>query len=114
MQSMSKTNFELTQYMKNDPKFGDFWTIIYNEFVLSKAMVLKISGLNALLEDNPRSSMSIHLRERVVLPLLAVQQYALIAIQRAKETGDNTYASDYDNMVMRSLFGNINASRNSV
>lgn len=114
MQSMSKTNFELTRYMQNDPKFGDFWSLIYNEFQLSKSMVLKISGLTGLLDDNPRSRMSIRMRERVVLPLLAVQQYALIAIQRAKETGDNTYISDYDNMVMRSLFGNINASRNSV
>ena len=53
MQSMSKTNFSLTQYMKEDQKFGSFWTLIDTEFELSKAMVLKISAQSILLEDNP-------------------------------------------------------------
>lgn len=114
MQSMSKTNFALTQYMEKDEKFGAFWKNIYDEFLLSKQMVLKISGLASLLEDNPRSRMSIGLREKVVLPLLSIQQYALMEIQKAQELGDNTLISKYEYMVMRSLFGNINASRNSV
>jgi len=114
MQSMSKTNFAITQYMENDAKFGEFWKVVYTEFLLSKEMVLKVSGYKELLEDNPRSRMSINLREKVVLPLLAIQQYALIEIQKAQESGNNEYLSNYESMVMRSLFGNINASRNSV
>jgi phosphoenolpyruvate carboxylase len=114
MQSMSKTNFSITQYMENDPKFGEFWKIIHAEFLLSKEMVLKVSGYKELLEDNPRSRMSISLREKVVLPLLTIQQYALIEIQKAQESGKEDYLSNYQSMVMRSLFGNINASRNSV
>lgn len=114
MQSMSKTNFSITQYMEKDPKFGEFWKLIYAEFLLSKEMVLKISGYQELLEDNPRSKMSIRLREQVVLPLLTIQQYALIKIQKAQESGQEDYLSFYQSMVMRSLFGNINASRNSV
>ncbi len=114
MQSMSKTNFAITQYMENDAKFGEFWKIVYAEFLLSKEMVLKVSGYKELLEDNPRSRMSINLREKVVLPLLAIQQYALIEIQKAQESGNNEYLTNYESMVMRSLFGNINASRNSV
>jgi phosphoenolpyruvate carboxylase len=100
--------------MEKDPKFGEFWKIIYKEFLLSKEMVLKVSSNKNLLEDNPRSQMSIRLREKVVLPLLTIQQYALMEIQKAQESGEETYISKYQTMVMRSLFGNINASRNSV
>ena len=114
MQSMSKTNFAITRYMQKDKKFGEFWNLIHDEFLLSKEMVLKISGLNGLLEDNPRSKMSIGLREKVVLPLLTTQQYALIEIQKARDSGNGDFISAYELMVMRSLFGNINASRNSV
>jgi len=114
MQSMSKTNFSITQYMEKDPRFGEFWKIIYAEFLLSKEMVLKISGNKELLEENPRSRMSINLREKVVLPLLTIQQYALSEIQKAQESGNEEYLESYERMVMRSLFGNINASRNSV
>ncbi|MGB4247470.1 MAG: phosphoenolpyruvate carboxylase [Pseudohongiellaceae bacterium] len=113
MQSMSKTNFQLTQYMANDPKFGEFWRNLHDEYQLSRALVLKISGQQKLLEDNPRSRMSIQLRERVVLPLLTVQQYALMKIQRARAGEEQEHMALYEKMVMRSLFGNINASRNS-
>lgn len=114
MQSMSKTNFTITKYMEKDPKFGEFWKIIHSEFLLSKEMVLKVSGYTELLEDNARSRLSIQLREKVVLPLLTIQQFALIEIQKAQESGNEEFLSKYQSMVMRSLFGNINASRNSV
>ncbi len=114
MQSMSKTNFSLTKYMENDAKFGEFWKIIYNEFLLTKEMVLKVSGDDVLLQDNARSRNSIKLRESVVLPLLAIQQYALIEIQKLQASDNDEHLALYERMVMRSLFGNINASRNSV
>jgi len=114
MQSMSKTNFALTAYMKNDPKFGAFWTMIHEEFELTKKLVLEISGQKELLEDNARSRKSIQLREKVVLPLLIIQQYALTQIQKNKEGNNDRFLKEYEKMVMRSLFGNINASRNSV
>ncbi|WP_439184494.1 phosphoenolpyruvate carboxylase [Carboxylicivirga taeanensis] len=114
MQSMSKTNFALTKYMEQDEKFGDFWKIIYQEYLLTYEMVLKVSGDSVLLEDNARSRNSIRLRESVVLPLLAIQQYALINIQKLQKEPENEHLALYERMVMRSLFGNINASRNSV
>jgi len=105
MQSMSKTNFSITQYMEKDPKFGKFWRIIYDEFLLSREMVLKISGYKELLEDNPRSRMSINLREKIVLPLLTIQQYALREIQKVQESGDEEFLEPYERMVMRSFLG---------
>lgn len=114
MQSMTKSNFPLTRYMKNDAKFGEFWTIIHDEFELSKKMVLKVAQQAILLSDSPRSRMSIQLREQVVLPLLTIQQYALIKIQESKSNASQEMTDKYEKMVMRSLFGNTNASRNSV
>ena len=113
MQSMSKTNFALTRYMENDPRFGEFWQDIYQEYLLSREMVLKVAGQQELLEDNPRSRLSIRLRENVVLPLLTIQQYALMRIRESREDNDAERLEVYEKMVVRTLFGNINASRNS-
>ena len=115
MQSMSKANFSLTSYMKKDELFGEFWRLIYAEFELSMEMALKISGQSVLLEDHPGSRYSIGLRQKGVLPLLIIQQFALIKI-RSLNTDDSPDVKKielYENMVIRSLFGNINASRNS-
>ena len=115
MQSMSKTNFALTQYMKDDTVFGEFWSDIYAEYQLSKEMALKVSGQSVLLEDHPGNRSSIALRQRVVLPLLVIQQFALIKIRDLKEKTPNKQEeiSQFENMIIRSLIGNINASRNS-
>jgi len=114
MQSMSKTDFKFTAYMKAHPQFGKFWQMIHDEFVLSKEMALKVSQQVVLLEDNARSRMSIHLRQRVVSPLLLIQQYALMRVASLSEADESDARIElYEKMVMRSLFGNINASRNS-
>lgn len=115
MQSMCKSNFELTAYMAENKKFGDFWRLIYDEFLLSKEMVLKVSGQNELLEDAPSSRYSIALRQRIVLPLLLIQQYALMKLNgfSESEAESSELFTIYEKMVVRTLFGNINASRNS-
>ena len=115
MQAMSKSNFKLTAYMESDPRFGKFWTGIHNEFKLSVEMALKVAQQGVLLEDNPRARLSIGLRQRVVLPLLLIQQYALMkTMEIADKDPDDSRLGLYEKMVTRSLFGNINASRNSV
>ncbi len=113
MQSMKKTNFELTSYLKDHPQYGAFWQMLYQEFELTKEMVLKVSEMSELLDDNPRSQMSIELRERIVLPLLMIQQYALMKIQEANKENNDTPIGVFEKMVIRAMFGNINASRNS-
>jgi phosphoenolpyruvate carboxylase len=113
MQSMMKANFSLTAYMAEHPVYGDFWKGLEKEFRLSKAMILKVAGQAVLLEDDPSSRQSIGLRQQVVLPLLVIQQYALIKAGGFDENSDNSFEELYDKMIIRSLFGNINASRNS-
>ena len=122
MQSMSKSNFELTAYMGKHPRFGEFWQQVHAEFELSVEMALKISNQSILLEDNPTSRLSIALRQKLVLPLLVIQQYALtraqqlegvVAADNREESAEATLYGLYEKMVMRSLFGNVNASRNS-
>lgn len=108
MMSMNKSYFPLTSYMKDNPKFGGFWTILFEEYELSKAMMLELTGFKMLMEEEPLSRKSVKIREKIVLPLLTIQQFALIKIQ--KEEGNR---EAYEKLVMRSLFGNINASRNS-
>jgi phosphoenolpyruvate carboxylase len=111
MQSMCKTYFPLTRYMKDDPVFGEFWSILKREYDLTEKFILKISGQNELLEKNESIKESIALREKTVLPLLVIQQYALMKL-RKKDLADEQ-KEILEKIIIRSLFGNINASRNS-
>lgn len=114
MMSLAKSFFPLTQYMKNDPEFGDFWQIIFEEFLETKRLLLKIAGHNELMENYPDGKASIKMREDIVLPLLTIQQYALMQINEIKKGRSDTKLLEiYEKLVMRSLFGNTNASRNS-
>lgn len=108
MMAMNKSYFPLTYYMKNHPKFGEFWQILFNEYNLSKEMMFEITGFKTLMEEEPVGRKSVKIREKIVLPLLSIQQYALMKLQ--KNEGDRHVL---EKLVTRSLFGNINASRNS-
>ncbi|WP_276392857.1 phosphoenolpyruvate carboxylase [Eudoraea chungangensis] len=108
MMSLSKCYFELTSYMKEDAEYGDFWNILHDEYLLSKKMLLEISSSKVLMENEAVSRESIKIRESIVLPLLVIQQYALFQISQ-----DSPHKAEYEKIVTRSLYGNINASRNS-
>lgn len=115
MMSLCKSFFPLTAYMRKDEEFGDFWQIIYDEYLETKRLLLKLSGFNELMENYPDGKASIAIREQIVLPLLTIQQYALLKINQLKsqKNPDQEQIEIYEKMVTRSLFGNINASRNS-
>jgi phosphoenolpyruvate carboxylase len=115
MMALSKSFFPLTAYMKNDKEFGGFWQLIYTEFLETKRLLLKLSGYKELMENYPDGKASVELREKIVLPLLTIQQYALLKIKELKESAnpDEKQIAIYEKIVTRSLFGNINASRNS-
>ncbi|WP_088342227.1 phosphoenolpyruvate carboxylase [Robiginitalea sediminis] len=108
MMSLTKCYFELTRYMDQDPEYSAFWNILFKEYELSKKMLLQISGSKVLMEGESVSRESIKIREDIVLPLLVIQQYALQQISKGSENLEL-----YEKIVTRSLYGNINASRNS-
>jgi phosphoenolpyruvate carboxylase len=115
MMSLAKSFFPLTAYMSKDPEFGEFWQIIYNEFLETKRLLLKIAGHQELMENYPDGKASIDIRERIVLPLLTIQQYGLTRINELlkQKNPDEKLIKVYEKIVTRSLFGNTNASRNS-
>ena len=115
MMALSKSFFPLTAYMKKDPEFGAFWQIIFEEYENTLRLLLKLTGFTTLMENQQAGKASIDLREKIVLPLLTVQQYALMHIRELKQDPEkNAKAIEvYEKIVTRSLFGNINASRNS-
>ena len=112
--AMKKCYFPLTQYLSNHEKYGEIWNMIHDEFELTKKYIFLLSGKTELMEDYPVEQLSIATRERIVLPLVTIQQYAIGTIRAAEEqlVKDPLKAS-FEKLVMRASFGIINAGRNS-
>jgi len=108
MMSLFKCDFDLTRYIAQDPEFTEFWNILYQEYKLSTELLLKISGYEQLMEEEAVSRESIEIRKEIVLPLLIIQQAAMQKLQQGTKE-----SKSYEKLVQRSLYGNINASRNS-
>ena len=132
--ALTKCFFPLTEYLSSHPKYGALWKMIHDEFELTRGYLLKLAGTQELMESKPVNKMSIQMRQRIELPLLTIQQYALDRIrdlegaaqgennkQQAKAgqmkkedektRGDRKHV--YEKMAMRCSFGIINAERNS-
>lgn len=112
MMSLTKSYYPATAYLAKDKDFGDFWKKMHTEFKLSKEMILEVSGFNDLMENNPTNRDSVKLRERIVLPLITIQQFALQQL-RDLDDKDKPFEKQYRKLVMRCMFGVINAARNS-
>lgn len=111
MQSLAQTYFNLTWYLRSDKKFSDIWNDLKNEADLTRKMLLNITGYTQLLEESPINRKSIAMREEMILPLLIIQQYALIMLRKLPESDPRR--DIFKKLVVRCFFGNINASRNS-
>jgi phosphoenolpyruvate carboxylase len=112
--AMKKCFFPLTEHFSRHPVYGEIWNLIYNEFELTQKYIFKLSGKNELMADYPVDQLSIQMRERIVLPLSTIQQYALTKFQELEKSGDNKAMKEvYERLIMRSSFGIINAARNS-
>ncbi len=109
MMSMSKSDFRVTAYIENDKKFGEFWKMLRNEFELSKTMLLELTDSTVLMEEYPVEKRSIAVRERIVLPLVIVQHYALQCLNSKK---DEDLTDVYNKLVIRTVYGIVNAGRN--
>jgi phosphoenolpyruvate carboxylase len=112
--AMKKCFFPLTEHFSQHPVYGEIWRMIYDEFELTKKYVLRLSGKSELMGDYPVELLSIQMRERIVLPLSTIQQYALSKFRAIDKSGENkTMKEVYERLIMRSSFGIINAARNS-
>jgi phosphoenolpyruvate carboxylase len=111
MQSLSKANFEVTRHISRNPRFGAFWMMLHEEYERTYAHLLNLSGQEGLLEDNLMSKTSIAIREDIVLPLIVIQQYGLQQLQIDPSSSASTEV--YRRLVLRAMFGIINAARNS-
>lgn len=113
--AMKKSFFPLTAYLGEHPKYGELWQMIYEEYELTLKYLLILSGKTDLMEDYPVEHLSIQMRERVVLPLTTIQQYAIGRLRKMEEEGeDNAMKAAFEKLVIRCSFGIINAGRNSV
>jgi len=108
MQSLAKSFYPSSAYLKDAENYKDLWLIMFKEYEQSIEMLLEISGMEKLLEDNPVSKSSIEIREKIVLPLVTIQQYC---IQSMLTSGEEN--ATLQKLILRTMFGIINAARNA-
>ncbi|MDE3235630.1 MAG: phosphoenolpyruvate carboxylase [Bacteroidota bacterium] len=112
--AMQKCFFPLTAFLSEHKVYGDLWNKVYAEYELTRKYIFKLSGKTELMADYPIDQLSIQMRERIVLPLVSIQQYA---ITKARELEENVVGSPIkktlEKLAMRCSFGIINAGRNS-
>ena len=108
--AMQKSFFPLTQFLERHEKFGAIWQKIYDEYKLCRKFLAEITGDENLMADYPTELESVKTRERIVLPLTTIQQFALTKI---RESASGDLKTPYEKLVIRCSFGIINAGRNS-
>jgi phosphoenolpyruvate carboxylase len=111
MMSMVKSNFSITKYIDSDPEFSPIRNIIKEEFNLTTQLYLELTQTKSLMENDTLAKHSILFRDRIVLPLLTIQQYALCKLQETPK--EEVLKIAYEKLLTRTMFGVINAARNS-
>lgn len=110
MMSMSKADFSITAHFANDPEFGAFWSMLNDEYILSKRMLLKLAGHETLMENYPVEKRSVAVREKIVLPLVLIQHFAMEKLQSELSEQEE---QAYQKLAIRTVYGIVNAGRNS-
>jgi phosphoenolpyruvate carboxylase len=108
MQSLAKSFYQATAYLKNNKDYAEFWELMFEEYKRTVSLLLEVSGMDVLLEDNTTSKQSIAIREKIVLPVITIQQYA---IQTMLENGEDDPV--LQKLILRTMFAIINAARNA-
>jgi phosphoenolpyruvate carboxylase len=112
--SMKKSFFPMTAFLSKHPVYGEIWNTVYNEYELTRTYIFKLTGKNELMADYPVEQLSVQMRERIVLPLVTIQQYAITKVRELEEGMlQSPHKDTYEKLVMRCSFGIINAGRNS-
>jgi phosphoenolpyruvate carboxylase len=114
MMVLKKTNFDITSYLGKDPEYGKLWESLLEEFKRTGENLLIVSQMETLMEGNPKDLLSVDLREKMMLPLCIIHQFALCRLNHLKNTDpESDMIKKYSHMIIRSSYGIINASRNS-
>ncbi len=112
--AMKKCFFPLTEYLSKDEKYGEIWNMIFQEYSITEKYLFQLSGKNELMADYPVEQLSISMREKIVLPLITIQQFAIAQIRNIeRDLVKNPLIDTYQKLVIRCSFGIINAGRNS-
>lgn len=112
--AMQKCFFPLTAFLADDPKYGEIWNMLFQEYELTKKYVLLLNNKSILMANYPVDLLSIQMRERIVLPLVTIQQYAITKIRELENFSTQLpLKNTYEKLAMRCSFGIINAGRNS-
>ncbi|MBC7849504.1 MAG: phosphoenolpyruvate carboxylase [Chitinophagaceae bacterium] len=112
--AMKKCFFPLTAYLAEDPRYGDIWNRIHQEYELTQRYIFQLSGYTELMAGYPVEQLSVTMRERIVLPLTTIQQYAMSRIRALEDQLAPPVEKEiFEKLVIRSSFGIINAGRNS-
>jgi phosphoenolpyruvate carboxylase len=83
--------------------------MLKDEFELTKSVLLELTGTTLLMGEFPVERRSIAIRERIVLPLVIIQHYALQCLNNSKDEELNKI---YNKLVIRTVYGIVNAGRN--
>ncbi|NOT76886.1 MAG: phosphoenolpyruvate carboxylase [Cyclobacteriaceae bacterium] len=110
MMSLTKSFYPATAYLAKDEEFGAFWKKMFAEYELSRKMILELANMPELMENNSQIRESIKLREKIVLPLIMLQQFALMNLRSGNDKENEQL---YRKLIIRCMFGIINAARNS-
>jgi phosphoenolpyruvate carboxylase len=88
--------------------------MIYQEYERTEKYLFRLSGKTELMADYPVEQLSVSMRERIVLPLITIQQFAITRIRDIeKKQSADPLKDTYEKLVIRCSFGIINAGRNS-
>lgn len=109
--ALIKSFMPLTAHLEDSIPYGTIRRLIADEYDLTVHNILELGGHEVLMQEYEVDKLSVQMREEIVLPLVAIQQYALHRIREAPAVSDQKAV--YEKMVIRSTFGIINAGRNS-
>jgi phosphoenolpyruvate carboxylase len=112
MMSLTKSYYPATAYLRDDEEFSALWHMMYEEYARATRLLLEVAGIPQLMEHTPALRASVQLRDRIVLPLVTIQQAGLQHL-RTDDTLSLTSQTVWRKLVMRCMFGIINAARNS-
>ncbi len=107
MMALTKCFFPLTSCLQTHAIYGSMWNDIHEEYNRSIQWLLRISAQSDLMSKDEAGKASIELREQIILPLLTIQQFALLKVNE-NAPGLDTWRK----LVVRSMYGIINAGRN--